>query len=580
MTAPAFHAVASDYDGTLAEGGGPPSPVVLQALAQARAAGIRIVLVTGRILSELRADFPDVDAHVDAIVAENGGVLALGGVERLLAPPVDESLVGALRARGIDHRCGRVLVACDAVHDLAVLAEIRNLGLDYQLVHNRGALMILPPGISKGTGLFDALGEVGVSYHNTVGLGDAENDHSLLDTCELGVAVANAVPALKAKADLVLSQPDGEGVAALLHDLVVRRQRPRHSTRWKIAIGEDPTGAPVSIPASQLNVLIAGGSGEGKSYFAGLMAERLIAQGYSVLVVDPEGDHLGLARLRGALVVGSDGPVPPPEHIPRLFRHRFGSVILDLSQLDGPATSAYLHELPAAVEAQRAACGLPHWVIVDEAHSALGRMAPGASTVREAVGGFCLVTYRPHDLAPEVVASLDVVVALRADAASTDVIVEIAAGVSGLEPGVVRGTLAGAHPGEALVARRPELGSTTLAALSGRTTRHVRHWHKYTDSHLPAEHRFFFRSTDGRGPVAAAGNLAEFAAALQTVPADVVEGHLERGDFSRWIYDVVQDHELARQVAAVEGPPGATCVATTTSARQRLGEVIRERYLT
>ena len=69
-----FRAVAVDFDGTLAEGA--VAPDTLAALAEARARGIQVILVTGRIMSELRAVFPDVEELVDAVVAENGAVLA------------------------------------------------------------------------------------------------------------------------------------------------------------------------------------------------------------------------------------------------------------------------------------------------------------------------------------------------------------------------------------------------------------------------------------------------------------------------------------------------------------------------
>ena len=62
--------------------------------------------------------------------------------------------------------------------------------------------MILPAGVTKGSGLLEALGELGLSQHNTIGVGDAENDHSLLEVCEIGVAVANAVDAIRAHADV------------------------------------------------------------------------------------------------------------------------------------------------------------------------------------------------------------------------------------------------------------------------------------------------------------------------------------------------------------------------------------------
>ena len=147
--------------------------------------------------------------------------------------------------------------------------------------------MVLPSGVSKGSGLIEALAELGISRHNTIAIGDAENDHSLLDVSELGVAPANAVDALKAHADITLDLPDGAGVAAFLRNAVVSVMERVHPTRWRLELGTLTDGTPVWVPASQLNMLIVGASGVGKSYVAGLVAERLICLGYSVMVMAP-----------------------------------------------------------------------------------------------------------------------------------------------------------------------------------------------------------------------------------------------------------------------------------------------------
>lgn len=96
------------------------------------------------------------------------------------------------------------------------LSEIHRLGHDCHLVYNRGELMVAPAGTTKGTGLLVALADLGISPHSTIGIGDAENNHALLDHCEIGVAVANAVAPIKNAADIVLDEPDGEGIAGFL----------------------------------------------------------------------------------------------------------------------------------------------------------------------------------------------------------------------------------------------------------------------------------------------------------------------------------------------------------------------------
>ena len=177
-----FRAVAVDYDGTLADG--PVASDTLTALAEARTRGIRVILVTGRIVNELRAVFAHVEDHVDALVAENGAVLVTSVGVRRLAAPVDPAVSSGLSARGVVHRSGQVLIACDGADKPAALEVIRGLGLDCRLVRNRGELIILPAGVTKGSGLLAALGELGLSQHNTLGVGDAENDHSLLEVCD------------------------------------------------------------------------------------------------------------------------------------------------------------------------------------------------------------------------------------------------------------------------------------------------------------------------------------------------------------------------------------------------------------
>ena len=101
-----------------------------------------------------------------------------------------------------------------------MLEAIRELGLELQVIFNKGAVMVLPSGINKASGLAAALADLGLSSHNAAGVGDAENDHAFLGLCECSVAVANALPALKEQCDHVTEQPRGAGVAELA-DLLV-----------------------------------------------------------------------------------------------------------------------------------------------------------------------------------------------------------------------------------------------------------------------------------------------------------------------------------------------------------------------
>jgi hydroxymethylpyrimidine pyrophosphatase-like HAD family hydrolase len=101
-----------------------------------------------------------------------------------------------------------------------VLDVIRELGLERQVIFNKGAVMILPSGMNKATGLAAALDELGLSPHNCVAIGDAENDHAFLGRAECGVAVANALLSLKKAADLVTNGDHGAGVRELIERIL------------------------------------------------------------------------------------------------------------------------------------------------------------------------------------------------------------------------------------------------------------------------------------------------------------------------------------------------------------------------
>lgn len=162
-----FRAIALDFDGTLTRAGA-PSSAVLEAIRRVRARGLITVLVTGRIMAELREVFADVDRHFDAVVAENGATMSIGGSAQALYPAVAAELASALARRGVPYRRGEALLATYSGYESRIQEEIQRLGLECQLVYNRGEVMILPGGASKGAGLLRALEALGVSQHNTI----------------------------------------------------------------------------------------------------------------------------------------------------------------------------------------------------------------------------------------------------------------------------------------------------------------------------------------------------------------------------------------------------------------------------
>jgi HAD superfamily hydrolase (TIGR01484 family) len=216
-----YQVLACDYDGTLAHHGRVAASTV-EALHRLLESGRRLVMVTGRELPDLVQQGPPIELF-EWVVAENGALLYRPSTreEFPLAPRPPDAFVETLRRRGVAPlSVGRVIVATVEPHDKAALEAIRDLGLELQVIFNKGAVMVLPVGVNKATGLTAALEEMKLSPHNVVAVGDAENDRAFLTLCQSAVAVANALPSLKATADLVTRGSHGDGVAELIDELV------------------------------------------------------------------------------------------------------------------------------------------------------------------------------------------------------------------------------------------------------------------------------------------------------------------------------------------------------------------------
>jgi hydroxymethylpyrimidine pyrophosphatase-like HAD family hydrolase len=220
-----YLALATDYDGTLAHDGR-VAGTTIAALERLRETGRKLIMVTGRRLEDLLRALPRIDLF-DRVVAEDGALIydPASGAERALAEPPPEPFVSALRARGIAPlSIGRVIVATLRPHEPAVRETIGDLGLELQTIFNKDSVMVLPAGIDKAAGLRAALSELAISPEHVVGVGDAENDRAFLSLCGRSAAVANALPMLKQRADLVLRGDHGAGVVELIELMLAGEQ--------------------------------------------------------------------------------------------------------------------------------------------------------------------------------------------------------------------------------------------------------------------------------------------------------------------------------------------------------------------
>lgn len=214
---PNILALASDYDATLAFEG-EIAPPTLDALERLKASGRKLLLVTGRELDDLLAMVPSIELF-DCAVAENGAVLYWPLSRRIesMAPSPPKQFLEKLRKRGVQPlSVGRSIVATTQSQSEAVQKTITEMGLTMEIVFNRDAVMVLPAGVNKASGLARALTELGLSPEQVVGLGDAENDEAFLRLCGCSVAVANAISRVKQVADMITEHEHGFGVVEVI----------------------------------------------------------------------------------------------------------------------------------------------------------------------------------------------------------------------------------------------------------------------------------------------------------------------------------------------------------------------------
>jgi HAD superfamily hydrolase (TIGR01484 family) len=213
--------LACDYDGTLAHDGVVSSPTIA-ALDRFRRSGRLLLLVTGRELSDLQNVCHTLDKF-EWVVAENGALLyrPADNSTKLLCVPASAQLAQKLADAQVEPlSVGRAIIATHEPHEVLAVETIKQLGLELQVIFNKGAVMILPTGVNKATGLTAALKQMKIAAQHVVGVGDAENDHAFLEMCGMGVAVSNALPMLKERADLVTQGARGQGVIEVIDRII------------------------------------------------------------------------------------------------------------------------------------------------------------------------------------------------------------------------------------------------------------------------------------------------------------------------------------------------------------------------
>ncbi|EKS70995.1 MULTISPECIES: HAD-IIB family hydrolase [Caballeronia] len=551
--------LASDYDGTLAQHGR-VDEATWRAVDRLRESGRHMVLVTGRELDDLLSLCDGID-RFSYVVAENGGVLYHPATRErtLLAPPPPAAFVEAMRQRGVKHlSVSETLVATSRPYDEQAHEAIRELGLDLHVVFNGDAVMILAPGISKATGLDAALDAMAFSPRNAVGVGDAQNDHPLLDACEFGAAVGNALDVLKAHADICLEGVAGAGVAELIDKILaddlahLSRRDARHNLlighRTVSGDGGDEDTAE-TLEQQGTVALLAGQSGGGKSTLLTGLMERLCAAGYQFCALDPEGDFDNLEK---TLAIGNAEHAPKGDDIMKLLRQPRQPVVANLMHVAFAERPSYCAELLAELQSTRALNGRPHWILFDEAHQLFPNAANAADeTLPEQLGPAIFATVHPNAISQRVLERVNVFIG--AGPGAWEALEEFARAAGIAMPRRLSGA---PEVGQALVWRREPLsgdawGDPRIVRVEPAKTQRRRHVRKYAAGMLIPERSFYFRGPENRLKLRA-HNLTLFLELADGVDEDTWLFHLRRGDYSTWFRDVIGDAELADETAAVE----------------------------
>jgi len=569
-----FCVLALDYDGTIAENG-KPHPSVMEAIQDARARGIVVVLLTGRILSDLKQVAGDLNVF-DAVVAENGAVLAFpNGRTRALGRPPPSALMDELCRLKVDFKFGDCVLEANASSAPRILNAVQKLELPLVLAFNRSRVMLLPQGISKATGLREALDTLRLSLHNCIAIGDAENDFQLLEASEIGVAVGWGSKSLREIADEVLP---GKGPAAVA-DYIRRaientRLPPNRVDRRRVLLGQTADGHPLEMAVHGRIILVAGDPRSGKSWVTGLFCEQLILQGYCMCVIDPEGDYGPLEALPRVVVFGGDEPPPRLSDVARALRYPDISVVIDLSQSTHSEKVDYLSALLPMVAGLRRNTGQPHWIVVDEAHYFLHE-PDFRQRVDIELAGYMLVTHRVSNLPPDLLKEVESIIVTQITDSREAHALTTMFGRTG-EEAEWELLLNGLTINEAALVPRVDAPERRLQRfnVAGRMTPHVRHRSKYLEVPMLEHHAFVF-TCNGSPIGGSARTLKEFVMMMTRLPVASIDGHARNSDFSRWIADVVGDQPLAAELRKVERQYRRGHV---TNLVESLIAPIRERY--
>jgi len=562
-----YHILATDYDGTIAHHGGVTESTI-EALKKFKTSGRKLILVTGRELDELMLIFPQYEIF-DLIVAENGALIHTRGTQEefLLGERPPDSFIEELKKQYVSPlSIGKVIVATWEPHHTDVLEAIKKTGIEYQVIFNKGAVMVLPPGINKAKGLQVALERMGYSMHNVVAVGDAENDNAMLSAAECGVAVSNALDAVKEQASFVTTADHGDGVAELIEKIVDNDLSDIDHLLQKhfLILGKEANEQNFALSPYTQGVIVAGTSGGGKSTLTVSFLESLNEQKYQYCLIDPEGDYIDFDT---TVVIGDAEHEPALNEIIKLLENPTQNVVVCTLAISLDKRPGFFNTFIAGFTELKIKMGHPHWLIVDEANHLMPVETEHTFfNLPSNLNNIWLVATEPVTLNSSIMQFVNTVIAIGD---KPDEVLQQYAEKKNIpyHPGAINAL----PKGKAWV-WQPEHRNAPFTIVAKEPV-HVakRHKRKYVTGVMEYS-SFFFKGPANKLNLKAY-NVNIFSQLASGVDDETWLYHLKQHDYSEWFKDALHENNLAKDIYEIEAT-----IDDAESSKQKILKLIKENY--
>ena len=268
-----YKLIALDLDGTLLTSDKTISQRTKHTIAEARKRGVKVVLASGRPLDGMQSKLDELEIEGDNefVVFFNGSMVKEIGTNRV----IHSAIIDGKRAKQVAQLANKLNLDCHAFsNELGLItpklneftdveatinqspvieksfdeleddhpiikamivgapdkltAAINNIPASYQdeftIVQSAPIFLeFLNLESNKGVGIKAIAEHLGITSSEVICMGDAENDHHMIEYAGLGVAMQNAMEQTKAIANHITLSNDDDGVATVIEEFILAR---------------------------------------------------------------------------------------------------------------------------------------------------------------------------------------------------------------------------------------------------------------------------------------------------------------------------------------------------------------------